>query len=262
MEQRFYRMNASKLPIVDYAGWGIGIEMPGQEFILSYAPEDGGIFLSDEGRGDGNRFLIQFRHPEMERAAIPQRPCAQRDSSVLMLPQQLPLCDHIGYRTRFTELLEELTVPYPLTQRQTGVMKSCRLMELLTLLSCAADEHPAECPPFPADTDNPAINRLLLFLQQQYSEKITGKRIEQLFGCSYDHLNRIFKQKTGCTIQRYLNTLRIARARQLLMREDVSTEQAALQCGFRDVYYFSKVFKKYTGTTPGMYARRRALGKG
>ncbi len=62
---------------------------------------------------------------------------------------------------------------------------------------------------------------------------------------------------TGQTIFVYLNNLRIEKAKQLLSTGFYTTNDIATRTGFHDVYYFSKVFKKFTGTTPGKYVKSK-----
>jgi AraC-type DNA-binding domain-containing proteins len=100
------------------------------------------------------------------------------------------------------------------------------------------------------------INDLLSFFESNYSSEINGKSIEEKFNCSFDYINRIFKKTTGMTIFVYLNKLRIFKAKQLLSDGTGKISEIAEKSGFRDVYYFSKVFKKYTGITPGAYSKR------
>ena len=64
------------------------------------------------------------------------------------------------------------------------------------------------------------------------------------------------KKATGKTMLAYLNELRISKARQLLSDGTSQISRVAEQCGFHDIYYFSRVFKKYTGTTPGAFSRK------
>ena len=54
-------------------------------------------------------------------------------------------------------------------------------------------------------------------------------------------------------------SFRISKARQLLSDGTSRISDVAEKCGFRDIYYFSRVFKKYTGTTPGVYSRKYGL---
>ncbi len=97
------------------------------------------------------------------------------------------------------------------------------------------------------------IPELIRFLNQCYAQDISGELIQQHFNYHFDYLNRQFKKWTGQTIFQYLNNTRIARARQLLLTGYYTIEEVAAQTGFCDVYYFSKMFKKHTGTTPGKY---------
>lgn len=94
---------------------------------------------------------------------------------------------------------------------------------------------------------------LLNYLNQSYSMKISSSLIETKYNCNFDYLNRMFKKMTGQTIFIYLNRLRIQKAKQLLSTGFYSISDIASQTGFHDVYYFSKVFKKFTGTTPSKF---------
>lgn len=102
------------------------------------------------------------------------------------------------------------------------------------------------------------IHDLLAYFQQDYSLPISGASLEERYKCNFDHLNRLFKRTTGTTILAYLNEVRISKAKQMLYDGSGSITEIAEKCGFKDVYYFSKVFKKYTGLAPGLFARNRS----
>lgn len=100
------------------------------------------------------------------------------------------------------------------------------------------------------------IYDLLAYFQENYAFDFTSDWIEERYQCSYDHLNRTFKKTVGTTIFAYLNGVRISHAKQFLQAGSGTMAEIAEKCGFHDIYYFSRVFKKYTGTTPGTVYRR------
>ena len=55
--------------------------------------------------------------------------------------------------------------------------------------------------------------------------------------------------------------MRIDRAAEMLARTDKEIAVIALECGFRDQSYFTKVFKRYRNTTPLRYRREAAGGE-
>jgi AraC-like DNA-binding protein len=61
------------------------------------------------------------------------------------------------------------------------------------------------------------------------------------------------RAKTGWSFTELLTRLRVDRACQLLVRTDAPLAQIALECGFGDQSYFTRVFRKRTGQTPGGY---------
>ena len=72
---------------------------------------------------------------------------------------------------------------------------------------------------------------------------------------SQSHLSTIFAQETGLTFTQYLTALRISKARELLEATEMRSVQIAEEVGYNDSHYFSYLFKKTTGMTPGEYRK-------
>ncbi len=95
--------------------------------------------------------------------------------------------------------------------------------------------------------------KLLNYLNCNYSKKITSAEIEAEFDSNYDYLNRVFQKLTGTSIFGYLNTIRIAKAKELILTSSLKFTDIAYLVGIDDPYYFSRFFKKATGMTPTQY---------
>lgn len=67
--------------------------------------------------------------------------------------------------------------------------------------------------------------------------------------------NELFKACFGLTPNKYLTSLKIEYAKKLISTNYLSISQISEMCGFSDIYYFCKVFKNETGTTPAKYKR-------
>ncbi|MGM0884250.1 MAG: AraC family transcriptional regulator [Bacillota bacterium] len=97
------------------------------------------------------------------------------------------------------------------------------------------------------------VNALLDYIHQNYQNKITGSDIELAFESNYDYLNRAFKKVTGQSISRYINTVRINQAKELIETTPLSVGEIGYLTGLNDPFHFSKVFKKYVGISPTQY---------
>lgn len=75
-------------------------------------------------------------------------------------------------------------------------------------------------------------------------------------GASVNHLNRILKKQTGQTFHQLLLRERLERARELLRRGKMNCTEAALESGFNDSNYFSRVFRKTYGYSPSELGRK------
>ncbi|HAH86543.1 MAG TPA: hypothetical protein DCL60_04130, partial [Armatimonadetes bacterium] len=70
---------------------------------------------------------------------------------------------------------------------------------------------------------------------------------------SPSHFSRVVKQTFGQSFTELLARMRVEKARELLTCTEKSLIQVCLDCGFSDQSYFTKVFQRYTGHTPGEY---------
>ncbi len=138
-----------------------------------------------------------------------------------------------------------------------SIKADCMLMELFIDMSRACTSELLFETKASTSKASRKVFDLLNYFNSYYMEDISGDSIEEILGCNFDYLNRVFKQATGKTIFNYLNELRISKAKQLLESGFHSITDVAEMTGFNDAYYFSKVFKKYSGTTPGKYSRSK-----
>ena len=98
--------------------------------------------------------------------------------------------------------------------------------------------------------------QLLEYINQNYTKKLKSADIEEMFEISFDYINRVFLKITGNTVFRYINLLRISKAKQLIATTNMPFGEIAYLVGIDDRYYFSKLFHKYTQMTPTEYYQR------
>lgn len=96
------------------------------------------------------------------------------------------------------------------------------------------------------------IERAGEFMQQHFSERIYLDQICRYSGLSKSTLLRAFTKSKGITPYRYLETIRINKAKQLL-EKGILPIDAAIQTGFSDQSHFTNYFSSFIGLAPGVY---------
>lgn len=86
-------------------------------------------------------------------------------------------------------------------------------------------------------------------------EKITLESVASAVGISPCHLSRIFKKETGISIVDYVQKERVEAAKHMLACTDDTLAAISQYLYFSTQSYFIRIFKKYTGMTPGQYRR-------
>jgi len=98
-----------------------------------------------------------------------------------------------------------------------------------------------------------ALRKAENFILENYTRKISLKEIADIAGLSPPYFSTIFKEEMGENLSKYLNRLRVEKASHLLLETNMSLSEIAACCCFEDQSWFSKIFKAYTGISPGKY---------
>ncbi|BBS14423.1 HTH-type transcriptional activator RhaS [Klebsiella aerogenes] len=94
------------------------------------------------------------------------------------------------------------------------------------------------------------LNQLMAWLEDHFAEEICWEEVAAQFSLSLRTLHRQLKLQTGLTPQRYLNRVRLMKARHLLRHSDDSVTEIAYRCGFGDSNHFSTLFRREFDWSP------------
>lgn len=103
------------------------------------------------------------------------------------------------------------------------------------------------------DTNNYGIERIKRYIQNHIGEDLGIDEIARAHKMHPSYMSRIFRQQTGMTVLKYITKVRMERACELLRQGKYSVSEISCMLGYNVSYYFSVVFKKYTGYTPTEY---------
>jgi transcriptional regulator GlxA family with amidase domain len=87
-------------------------------------------------------------------------------------------------------------------------------------------------------------------LQRRYAEPIDASILAKAVGISARHLQRLFLNQLGTTLERHLFAIRLDHARQLLRQSTLPVLDVALASGFLSASHFSRVYKAQFGISP------------
>lgn len=93
-------------------------------------------------------------------------------------------------------------------------------------------------------------------ITEHYSEDISVEELAAMSNMCVSNLEKLFKKNFGMSPTAYRNKIRIDHAKNLI-RGGFSISEAAQMTGFSDYFYFSRVFKRYTGYSPGSLGNDR-----
>ncbi|QJC53190.1 response regulator [Paenibacillus albicereus] len=100
------------------------------------------------------------------------------------------------------------------------------------------------------------IDEMSSYISSHLEEDLSLQALASRFFLSREHVSRRFKQETGQTLSDYVESMRMDKARKLLSSPELRVGDVAVQVGYADEKYFSKVFKKHAGLSPGQYRQR------
>ncbi len=97
------------------------------------------------------------------------------------------------------------------------------------------------------------FNILLEWIRLNITEEFTIDELAEKFNYNKDYMSRMFKKHLGVSPKKYINGMKILKAKQYLGMLDLSIKEIAYKLGFKDEKYFMKLFKEYENLTPSTY---------
>jgi|HigsolmetaAR203D_1030402.scaffolds.fasta_scaffold00166_26 two-component system response regulator YesN len=104
-----------------------------------------------------------------------------------------------------------------------------------------------------------AVHRIKKYIIEHSHEDISLEAISRMAGLSPFYISKLFKEQFGINYIDFLTECRIEKAKKLMADPELSLKVIALEVGYRDPNYFSKVFKKMCDISPTEY-RKALLG--
>jgi len=151
-----------------------------------------------------------------------------------------------GREEGLPEPLEQLLAPFNPTQgiRVPAVTKETLRQTLVKL----ARKRPA------ATELSPVVERAMDYLRKNFGKAVSLEEAARSAGVHPQYLSRMFSQEKGESFVDYLTRLRVSKAKELL-KAGQNVKETAAEVGYADANYFSRLFKKWEGLSPGDYAQ-------
>ncbi|WP_254438363.1 response regulator [Paenibacillus sp. DCT19] len=95
------------------------------------------------------------------------------------------------------------------------------------------------------------LDEVKQYIEQHCMELITLEQLAQIFFVSKEYMSKVFKREYGVNVSDYIVQLRMARAKEWVLDDQIPFKHIAEMTGYEDVSYFYRVFKKHFGLSPG-----------
>lgn len=102
---------------------------------------------------------------------------------------------------------------------------------------------------------HPAVLRVMEWIEMNPTQSCALEDLARIAGVSASHLGALFAAECGCGPLQYLQRRRMERAAWLLDNPYLRVHEVAAACGYEDVNYFVRLFRRHHGQPPGRWRR-------
>ncbi|HWT26361.1 MAG TPA: AraC family transcriptional regulator [Mobilitalea sp.] len=156
----------------------------------------------------------------------------------------LPLLCNIGYQKDIVALYNDLNTVWRL--REPGYILKARAIYMMIL------HRYFQLIVYQKDTNtiDSRIKKVLHYISNHYNEPLSVQKMAEQVNLSDMYFGNLFKQETGMAFHKFLTSIRMNRAEDMLYSGEYKVNEIADACGFTDAFYFSKLFKENRGFAP------------
>jgi AraC family transcriptional regulator len=160
---------------------------------------------------------------------------------------------HFEYDRVLEHLLRALSLGQGVTRPIDEVYLESLCVAILTHISRAYGDLPDTFGTKVSGLASWRLRRVIDYVAASLSDCISLADLAEVAGLSRMHFAAQFRRSTGLRPHEYVQGRRIEYARQLLALSDLSLTEIALSAGFANQAHFSRVFKRFVGTTPSAW---------
>jgi len=156
----------------------------------------------------------------------------------------LPLHTNIGIHNDIISLYKKINEEWP--RRSPGYVMRVRalfmaiLQRLMAMLVYEVDTYRFD----------PRVKAAIRHISDHYAEPMQITDVANVVSLNPVYFGALFKKETQMAFRDYLNMIRLNQAEDMLRTGEFNVTEVALRCGFSDVFYFSRLYKKQKGVPP------------
>lgn len=131
-------------------------------------------------------------------------------------------------------------------------LKGCLFNFMYAIAGIAEDKE--------SDKDSKNLDRIkdvIKYIEKNYAQPISIDEISSVCGFSPSHFMKFFKNIMGCSFVDYLNEYRLSMASRILVSTEDTVLSVAADCGYYNLSYFNRLFKRKYKVTPSEFRKRR-----
>ena len=125
--------------------------------------------------------------------------------------------------------------------------------ELAGILHCIMKNIARQIIPFQGIPHASAMRKAEIYIRENFTRKLSLNEVAKVAGLSSPYFSTIFKEEMGENLSKYINRMRVEKAGEMLLETDCTLSEISGACCFEDQSWFSKIFKAFTGMSPGKY---------
>jgi len=165
----------------------------------------------------------------------------------------LPYVVSVKEYVQVTELFKKLLSYHHHEDLSSLFMIKSILFELLSLYISNATLSNKENYFKPVNQYNEKISDILYYIEKNLSRPLNNETLANVLHFHPNHFIRFFKASVGVSPMRYINKLRMEKAKKMLVTSYMSVTEIGEKVSYSNVFHFSKAFKQYMGYSPSEY---------
>jgi AraC-like DNA-binding protein len=163
----------------------------------------------------------------------------------------LPLCADIGINKELLYSYATLARVWALKEPTYLLMGSSTFLSILSTIIMLMNKEKTAY-------RDARVQKVADYVLTHLNRPVLTRELQELVELHPVYLNTLVQKHTGYSLRNFINLIKINVAEDMIHHENISVHEAALRCGFGDIYYFSRIFKKIKGYPPSYVKKTNA----